>query len=321
MGVTIEGFTMKHAANEAQIGAIKNNGHSNWTVRNNNLSYAHGPNVTLGNATGLKLIGNDIHHSGQLGVNGSYASLEVRNNKIHHNNTEGFRTDWSAGGMKNTNMSRLVVDGNEVYQNDWTGLWCDEGCQNVTYSNNRVHHNAKRGIHFEISDGATITGNVVWENGWGTSDTAGDPGIVVVAARDVEVSNNTLAWNNDGILVVNSDRPHGNGTEYDLVKNVHVHHNTILSKDYSSGTHLALNWIKTYAAGNIYDPIANNRGYDNRYWYTSAEGSQIRYGWSSQYSKLSLFNSTLGEERGRYLTSTEKNNVVAGKNIPASPEH
>ena len=80
-GVTVENFTMTHAANEAQGGAVNNNGHSNWTVRNNRLSYAHGPNVTLGGATGLRLVGNDIHHSGQLGANGSYASLEVLNNR------------------------------------------------------------------------------------------------------------------------------------------------------------------------------------------------------------------------------------------------
>ncbi len=324
-GVTIENFSMRHAANEAQTGAIKNavpgiaQGYDNWTVRNNRLSYAHGPLVTLGAATGLRLTGNDIHHSGQLGVNGSYASLEVLNNKIHHNNTEDFRTDWAAGGMKNTHMTRLVADGNEVYENDWTGLWCDEGCRNVTYSNNRVHHNKKRGIHFEISDGATITGNVLWENGWGV-ETSGDPGIVVVASRDVDVGYNTLAWNNDGILVVNADRPHGDGTQYDLVKNVRVHHNDILAKDYPGGSHLALNWIKAYAGGNIYDAAANNRGHDNRYWYPSAEGSPIRYGWSSKYPRLPSFSATLGEERGRYLSTTEKNSLVASKGIPASPE-
>ena len=76
------------------MGALKNDRHSNWTIRNNNLSYAHGYNLTLGAATGLRAIGNDIHHAGQLGIGGARAALVVRNNKIHHNNTEDFDPGW-----------------------------------------------------------------------------------------------------------------------------------------------------------------------------------------------------------------------------------
>lgn len=320
-GVTIEGFTMKHAANSAQSGAITNNGYDNWTVSNNNLSYAHGYNVGLGSGTGLKITGNDIHHGGQQGIGGSYASLEVRNNKIHDNNTEDFVTDWAAGGMKNTHMSRLVADGNTVYNNNGTGLWCDEGCRNVTISNNRVHHNTVRGIHFEISDGATIFGNVVWENGWGKRGYGfGEAGIHVTSSRDVAVYGNTLAWNNDGITVVNQDRPQGDGVQYDKVTNVRVYNNTILSKDYYSGQYPSLAWVKAYSGGNIFDAAANNRGYDNRYWYPASEGGTYRYKWNNDFKQIGGFNQTPGEERGRYLSSTEKNQVVTGKGIPANPE-
>lgn len=319
--VTVEGFTMKHAANEAQSGALKNNGYDNWTVRNNDLSYAHGANVTLGSATGLKIIGNDLHHGGWMGASGSYASLEVRNNKIHDNNTEDFDPGWAAGGMKNARMSSLVADGNEVYNNE-VGLWCDEGCNNVTYSNNRVYNNTKVGIHFEISDNGRIFGNTIWENGWGRTGLGfGEPGILVASSRNVAVYGNTLAWNNDGITVVNQDRSQGDGVQYDRVTDVRVYDNDILARDYGSGQYPALAWVKAYPGGNIYDPAANNRGYDNRYWYPSPEGSAYRYKWGPAYKQLGGFNQTPGEERGHYLSDAEKNRIVENKRIPASPRH
>jgi hypothetical protein len=36
-----ESFTMKHAANKAQSGALGNDSHSNGTFKDNDLSYAH----------------------------------------------------------------------------------------------------------------------------------------------------------------------------------------------------------------------------------------------------------------------------------------
>lgn len=319
-GVTIEGFTMKHAANEAQSGALRNNGYDDWTVRNNDLSYAHGSNVGLGSATGLAIVGNNIHHGGQFGINGSHASLEVRNNKIHHNNIEGFDTTWAAGGMKNARMSRLVVDGNEVYNNDRVGLWVDVGSRNVTYSNNRIHHNTEIGIHFEISDGGKIFGNTLWENGWGRpGGSFGEAGILIASSRNVEVYDNTLAWNNDGIAVINQDRNQGDGVQYDSVTDISVHDNDILAKDYSDGTlHMALAWVRAYSGGNIYDPAANNRGYGNRYWYPAPEGTKSRYKWDTNRTRLDDFNETPGENGGRYLSKAEKDRIVASKNAPAS---
>jgi hypothetical protein len=41
-GVIIRGFTMRHAANDSQNGAIENKGRSRWTIENNVLSDAHG---------------------------------------------------------------------------------------------------------------------------------------------------------------------------------------------------------------------------------------------------------------------------------------
>ena len=319
--VTVEGFTMKHAANGAQMGALKNDRHNNWTVRNNDLSYAHGYNLTLGAANRLRAVGNDIHHAGQLGIGGARADLEVRGNKIHHNNTEDFDPGWEAGGMKNARMIRLVADNNEVYSNDRVGFWCDISCDNVTYSNNRVHHNKKAGIFYEISDNAKIFGNEVWKNGWESPGVGfGEAGILVSSSRNVEVYDNVVAWNNDGITVVNDDRKQGDGVQYDRVTDVKVHHNYLLGKDYPGNSiHMTLAWVKAYSGGNIYNTAAGNGGYDNRYWYPESESYPYRYKWNGSFKKLGDFNGTLGEERGRYLSNSEKDRLMADRDVPAVP--
>jgi hypothetical protein len=55
---------------------------------------------------------------------------------------------------------------------------------------------------------------------------------------------------------------------------------------------------------------------------TTPEGSLERFRWRLPpiLRKLEDFNRTLGEENGRYLTSSEKDAVVTSKGIPPAPE-
>lgn len=324
--VTLEGFTMKHAANEGRSGAIMNRmsrldpGHSNWVVQDNMVSDAHGAVVNLRGGTGNKLLDNDISRGGQLGVRSGSAGYLVRGNKIHDNNTEDFYWGWEAGGFKAASTSAMVVDGNEVYNNKGNGVWCDVGCKDITYSNNRIHHNARRGIHYEISSGGRIFGNVAWENGWATPNRANGAGIGVSNSTDTEIYSNTLAWNADGIGITGLDR---NGTDHDLVLNIHVHHNTILMQDLPGEdltNHFALGWISGWSP-QMFDPDSNNRGEGNVYWYPDPEGDLVRFEWEKTgYPELEDFEATPGEEGGRYLTQAEKDAVVADKSLPTNSE-
>jgi hypothetical protein len=322
-GVTIEGFTMKHAANDSQAtAAITNGGYSNWTVQNNVLSNAHGAVVSLTDGTGLKLVGNEILLGGQLGVHGGGgAELVVEDNKIHHNNTESFSRSWEAGGMKTVALSSLRAEGNEVYANEGPGLWCDLSCKNVVYANNRIHHNQTMGINIEISSNVKAYGNVLWENGWGNNDWGWGAGIVSSSSRDVEIYNNTLAWNADGISIISQNR---DGAAYDDVTNVYVHDNRLIQDELNlEANEFSLAWLDDKESGHtIATPGANNRGADNEYWYDSPEsaGSEARYAWDrSRLRTLAEFNATPGEENGRYMTDEEKESALSSAHIPASP--
>lgn len=325
-GVTVEGFAMKHAANGLDDGAIQNGSQPNWTVRNNDLSYAHTTILALGGATGLRAEGNEIHHAGHAGVTSANdADVALVGNQIHHNNTENFYAHWKAAGFKAHGVRSVLVSGNDVYANDARGIWTDGGSKNITIADNRIHHSARQGITLEISDHAEVYANMIWENGWGSpEDGDKSAGILAEATRDARIYDNTLAWNSGGVVVNNSDRKSGIGGSdpvFDTVTDVLVHDNTVLQEDLAGSEDFALMWRKAYAGGNLYEPVANNRGYDNRYWFPSPEGDRLhRFQWDSKLGKLPSFNATPGEERGSYLSDAQKDQAAAAQGIPAAPE-
>jgi len=322
-GVTIEGFVMRHAANEGRSGALMNRpsrleaGGSDWTVRDNELSDAHGAVVSLKGGGSLEILDNEIFRGGQIGIHGTGPGEMIRANKVHDNNTEDFDFRWEAGGLKTAYAEGVTVDSNEFYDNKGNALWFDIACSNSTISNNRIHHNARRGIHYELSQAARIFGNVIWENGWATPDRGDGAAIGISNSSGVEVHDNTVAWNASGIFVVGLDRE---GTAWDQVHDVYVHGNTVLSDDHADDPRNgpALAWIQGWS-NQMFEPASNNRGVSNQYWYLDPENSLARYEWMRiGYSKLADFNTTLGEEGGRYLTRNEKDAVAESKGIPTS---
>jgi parallel beta-helix repeat protein len=229
--VTIDNVDMKHAANDSQNAAgVRNDGYSNWTLKNSDLSYSHGALVSFVTGTGLNIQGNTLHHGGQLGIHGSTGTLTISGNTIHDNNISGFNPAWEAGGTKHTRMTSLTTENNHVYNNYGVALWCDISCTNWTVRSNRVHHNQDIGIFFEISDTAKIYNNTVWENGWMSNNMGSwNSGIRIANSRNAEVYGNTVAWNaSPQIAVTRQDR--GNTTWNEVYGN-YVHDNQIFGEE------------------------------------------------------------------------------------------
>jgi parallel beta-helix repeat protein len=317
-GVTIDGITMRHAANDAQTGPVSNDGFSNWTLQNSVLSDAHGAVVSVDGGSNNRVLYNDISRGGQEGVHMTGgAGMVVRGNRIHDNNVDGFEWHWEAGGLKATLENNLLLDANEVDHNRGPGLWCDIHCQHVTFSDNRVHDNTSAGIFLEISTGATIFRNMVWDNGhdhpvWGFG-----AGILVANSADVEVFNNLTAWNARGIVVLSQNRddapPEGTVNNF-------VHENTIVQTDRPDEpyTDFFLAWIHDFPSA-LFDPASNNRGQNNDYWSPTGESGSIRFEWNGSYRTLSDFAGTPGDSRGRYLSAEEKDQILTAAGIPNAP--
>lgn len=310
--VSIVGFTMKHAANDAQTGALTANGFSNLTVRGNTLSDAHGDALAFLYGSGQQVIGNDIHHAGQTGM-GAYKSTDVlvTGNTIHDNNTEGFDPSWEAGGLKMASVTHLTLDSNEVYNNAGPGLWCDIGCESVTYSHNRVHDNQQSGIFFEISNGATISDNALWNNGFGSAAGWGCD-IFISSSSNAEVVRNTvLATATHAVLVVSQNR-----AGYTSVTNNYVHDNTVVMNGlYENIGRTALGWLQDWS-GQLFDPASNNRGANNAFWFSYPEPSWERFDWAGARETLTAFNATAGGQNSRYVSITERDQALTAAGIP-----
>lgn len=317
--VTIQGFTMRHAGNDALTGAVGNEGYSSWLLQDSVVSDAHGAVVSLTKGTNVRVLRNDISRGGDMGIHGTLVSAGlVQGNRMRDNNTEDFNREWGAGGLKVTEMRDFVMDGNEVDGNLGPGLWCDIACRNVTFSNNRVHHNRSAGILFEISDGGTVRDNAVWENGWEASGWAWGAGILVSNSANTRVYNNTLAWNADGISVVSLKR--ADTPAVGVVGN-YVHNNTIIRSvaagDYWANMTLA--WLDD-GTGALRNPASNNRGAANAYWDNAPSLSVVRFAWEVAYARLEDFSRTPGEEGGRALSDAEKDQALARSGMPSAPE-
>jgi parallel beta-helix repeat protein len=312
--VTVQGWRMRHAANDAQTGALNPGGRSGWTIQDNVLSDAHGAVVEVAAGAGHRLLRNDISRGGQLGVAGGGGLIQ--GNHIHDNNTAGFDASWEAGGLKAAATVGGTWDGNEVDNNQGPGLWCDGRCQNITITNNRLHDNANAGILFETSNGARITGNALWENGWAFPVWGWGGGIVISTSANTEIANNVLAWNADGVTVISQDRPDG------IASTGHyVHDNIIIMSELDDGSDgTGLGWLQDWN-GHLLDSASNNRAEQNAFWYPRQEGSPARFIWGDGKISLSSFNATRGGENSRYVSACELDKALAAASIPLRPAH
>jgi len=214
---------------------------------------------------------------------------------------------------------RLTVDANEVYENDGPGLWCDGDCRDVVFSSNRIHGNVQAGIQYEISHDARIFNNVIWKNGIGyrldSNHWGWGAAILVQNSNGCQVFRNTLAWNANGIVVLEQDR----GPAY-LVFNTSVHDNTIVSQDaQADGLIYALAWLSDHPT-KMFAPSQENTASSNRYGYSgAAESASVRFAWSAGYGRLADFNVTPGGKGGAYLNVTEQKSVLSAVRVPLSP--
>src|SRR5262249_13582035 len=145
--VTIQGMTFWHAGNPAESGAIGNQNRDGWTLQDSKLYSAHGGIVSLGGASNpnsqTRVLRNQIAGSGYEAINGLLnTNTLIQGNAIFNNNLKGFDSvNWAGAGVKVVGFVNLTMDGNESYNNNGPGLWCDINCQGVVISNNRVHDN------------------------------------------------------------------------------------------------------------------------------------------------------------------------------------
>jgi parallel beta helix pectate lyase-like protein len=236
--VTIRGLVIEKYANPAQTGAIdasadgERSAAPDWVVEGNEVRWNHGGGIRLG--PGMRVVKNQVHHNGQIGIAGSGRNILVDGNEIAYNNYAGYSYGWEAGGTKFVATEGLVVRNNFVHHNQGPGLWTDIDNRNSLYENNRTTANLVAGIFHEISFQAVIRHNTIENDGF---DPAGrgpwrGSGIRVSASSGVEIYENRVANCMNGIVAIQPER--GMSMRYHtprLVQDLDVHGNTIVQTE------------------------------------------------------------------------------------------
>ncbi|MDH3605574.1 MAG: right-handed parallel beta-helix repeat-containing protein [Acidimicrobiia bacterium] len=285
--VTITGLVIEKYASPAQVGAIDtranpsgNTNGSDWFIANNEVRNNHG--VGIKSTNGSRVVGNYVHHNGQLGLGGDGPGMLIENNEISYNNASGYAYGWEGGGTKWSKSTDLVVRNNYSHHNVGPGLWTDIDNMNTLYEGNRVTNNVGIGIFHEISYKAVIRNNYIEGNGAGHSAWLWGAGIVVAASPDVEIYGNEVINNADGIAGIQqnrSDAPASFGPQ--IVANLYVHDNKITMSEGHTG-------LVQDVGDNAVFTSRNNRFENNEY---TLNGSDRRFEWNNGERSLQEWNS------------------------------
>jgi len=287
--VTIAGIVFEKFATQAQGMVVGGGGINDWVIRDNEVRLSHGVGIGLASSQRGKILRNYVHHMGEMGLMGPYATdLLVEGNEIAYNNTAGYWWSWEGGGTKFTHTRGLIVRGNFSHHNEGIGLWTDYDNDGVIYESNRVEDNADNGIFHEISYSAVIRNNTIRRNGFRSparSSFLGGAGIYVASGVNVEIYGNVLEGNAHGIgAEERPSAPSGPLGQLMLI-NLNVHDNTVTMAAGSSGYNGVRDRTGT---GVAYTAARNNRFSTNHYTLSGLtrpffwqEGSRTTTDWKA----------------------------------------
>ncbi|KQT50686.1 hypothetical protein ASG43_05210 [Aureimonas sp. Leaf454] len=229
-GVTISNLMIEQFAAPVQHGAIQGGGA--WTIANNEVRLNYGVGIIV--SGGSRIVANDVHDNGQMGLGGNGAGILVERNAIHANGFwSGIDVFWEGGGTKFAVTTDLVVRGNHSESNHGFGLWTDIDNVGTLYEGNRVVGNDGGGINHEISYQAVIRDNVLIGNGssgrgnwlWGAAIQIQNSGPVEITGNRIDMSGGL-----NGIALIQQDRGTGAFGPYRTAGNI-VYGNTLVSRD------------------------------------------------------------------------------------------
>jgi len=188
------GFTFRHAANRAQVGAVCA-GSAGSLIEENMVEWTNGMGVSVSGRDHV-FRGNTAADNGQMGWGGSMQHGLVEYNKTFRNNWKGYTRSWEAGGGKFVKTHNTTIRFHEAGDNDGPGIWFDIDNTNNRIENSLVYRNQVAGIVLELRTNHTIVrNNVLYAN---RTYTRKGVGMITQASMYNTIVHNTF-YVNEGI--------------------------------------------------------------------------------------------------------------------------
>jgi len=189
----IIGITFRHAANQAQTGAVCT-GTAGTILQQVRVEWSRGAGIEV-IGRHHRLIDVKSNYHGQIGINGRCIYCSLTDVESSYNNRAGHDAFWEAGGGKwtgsrNVRFLRYTAEGN-----DGPGLWFDGDNIDLSVAFSRFTDNLAAGLFIELnSEGVTVervTAEHTRRLGWTGA------GILIQAAGTATITESLLR-ENDG---------------------------------------------------------------------------------------------------------------------------
>jgi hypothetical protein len=256
-----------------------------------------GAGISVG--TGSRVRNCNVHHNGQIGIEGTGKDIHIESNRIWSNNIRGFNPAWEAGGVKFGESDSVTFRANHVHDNYGLGLWCDIDCRNVVYEDNLVENNQYSGIFHEISFKAVIRNNSLRHNGKGDRGWFWGADITISASQDVEVEGNTVtvASGGCGIMLIDQGRRSDGGRKYKTRNNtVHANEMTFEGAPCAGGA------ADTNPDDENFDIITDgNNKFDSNTYRVGRASEPARFVWGRDVTDWNGFRRKGLERNGRLV--------------------
>ena len=163
--VRVVGFTLRHAANRAQTGALCAGGRGS-RVEDVAVEWTNGTGIDA-SGDGHVFLRARADHNGQLGWMGHGRGGTIEDGSAVGNNWKGYDAFWEAGGGKWDRTSDLVIRRHYAAWNGGPGIWLDGDNDRNTIEGSLLVANAGAGVMLELRTSRTLVQhNVVRGTRW-----------------------------------------------------------------------------------------------------------------------------------------------------------
>jgi hypothetical protein len=324
--VTLRGLHFQYAGNPTTYGGVRILPGRSFAL----IDSCEVDHTLVGIANGMandsQILDCHVHDCDRLGIHGGgdgkgttgFRNV-IKGGKLHHNGYgAGQDPENEAGGYKGTLQTDALFDGVEGYDNHGPAFWMDIYGQRTVYQNLVLHDNTHYGVMEEVSYNGKVLNCVTYRNGFGKATWGWGAGILVSSSTGTEVAGNVCAWDHVGISVVSQNR--SDWPNVKPPKNINVHGNTCVGKDGAT----LMGWFQDWGTDTsaLFDPAGGCRGDANQYWLPGPEDTRTRWVWQRtnwSYTKLANWQKAQGGGPNcTYLTTAQKDALLAAKNIPTS---